>query len=628
MSVRDVKRFVLLSTFTFLITSSSIIFLSTQVKGYEITREKLHFEILTLAGDSTSNTGGLLIKNYLEAVGFKIDHRAESSDVLFPKFLHFGGTTIRHYDLIYMPDSIDPIRPVGLFVKCHSPIDVTGGGNICAIHNSTLDDHLLAMFTSPYPGEVQYHVYQQQTIFAEEIPFIPILYLKECIPVWNGMAGLVSTPYGLISELNPLTTLNLHNITNLPDNRNGLECITRYPYFVRESNEEGMLYYQASTGRTRYLDRLLWESLVIVNETGEIIPWLAESYTISPDKLTYNFTLRENIKWHDGVLMTPEDVRFSFEYIKSHESQIALFPPTYDIESCTIDSNGIISFTLYDYVNWELIDFCDFLIFPKHIFESIPYNHPSWHDLSNLTTKLGSGPYKFDRVESTIQPSWWQFTRNENYWFTGGMNTSLIKGIQYPRMEKFTIQVINDVNETVEAMKKGEIDFCLYHNPVLMKTRELFPAQIKLFNSSYSDVSIWSKLLFINNQIYPLSDRIVRQAIAYALDYASIVQEAEKGYAIPVYGQSFPQEVYGTWHNPSSDIYRYNVTQANYLLDNAGYLDIDGDGIREVPFNPNTTSSTTNTSSSQTNGIGSTITLILCNFVLAVFCIQRKGSRS
>ncbi|MFW9996577.1 MAG: ABC transporter substrate-binding protein [Candidatus Odinarchaeota archaeon] len=565
-----------------------IVITPLEVGSWDTERVELSFELLTMIDNQPDFEAALLIKGYLEAIGFEINHRSEDIRTLYPKISNYGGTTIRPYDFLYMQESSTPYIPTDLYLYCHSGNDFAGGLNFWAFHNTTLDHHLDSMFTSTI-DQVQYHIYQQQVILAEEVPYVHILYQRESIPLRHGMNGLISTLNGLISGLNPLTVLNIHNTTDIPANRNGTEWVMRYSAPVLEGNRDGLLYYQSFTGRTAYVDRLLWEPLIIINETGDIIPWLAETYSVSPDMMTYSFILRENITWHDGTAMTPEDVKFSFDYIKNHELE-ANSAPTFRMASCTLDTDGAINFHMAEFNTWGIYDFLNLLVFPEHVFESVPYNDASWHDLANLTTKIGSGPYKFTGVETANPPTWWRFSRNEDYWFTGGMNTSLVPGIQYPRMDNFTIRMIYDTNATVEAIKNAGVDLCRYFAADVTDEAKKFPGDIDIVDAPMNAPSIWRKFLFINNQVYPLSDKTVRQAIAYALDYDAIVEEAERGYGIPVYNQYLPEIIHGAWHNPSTDIFRYNVTKANQLLDDGGYLDTDGDGIREVP--PDKTGST------------------------------------
>ncbi len=566
----------------------------TLVKGYDTDREELRFDLFTSEWETDCFIGAELIKSYLEAVGFAINH--VPLRFLDNILRDYGGSeSVRPYDLIYTTQSRNPFRPTDLNML-HSQNDYPGGSNYFGFHNPVLDNHLDAMMNGPL-DEVQFHVYQQQMIAAEECPYIQVLNKEDAMPLRKGMDGLIYTPHGLISWNNPLTQLNVHNTTNLPDDRDGLEWVMRYFKFIRDGNPDGMLYYEILTGRTAFVDSLLWECLVQTNETGGYIPWLAESYSISEDGMTFNFTLRDGIQWHDfdtsGEYVDADDVVFSYNYINdAWDAGLASYSPVIDIASCTVLPDGTIQFVMEEMDTWAISYlFTELKIFPKHIFETVPYNDATWHDLTNMTTKVGTGPYKFDEVEAANPPIWWKFVRNDDYWFTGA-NPNCLTGLepiasaggsdptitQYPRMERFTIRVITGTDATVAALRNGAIDLTRYMWYEIAVVAEQYPDEIEIVI-----VPSWYRnILYINNQISPLTDPVVRQAIAYALDYDSIAQIEE--YVFPVYNQYLPLAIYGTqWHNPVSDIYRYNVQQANQILDDAGYLDTDGDGVREIP---------------------------------------------
>jgi peptide/nickel transport system substrate-binding protein len=69
-------------------------------------------------------------------------------------------------------------------------------------------------------------------------------------------------------------------------------------------------------GNTRYnylFNSNMFEGLMVRNDKAELVPGIAESHTVSPDGLTYTFTLRKGVRFHDGSPLTAEDVKFSLE---------------------------------------------------------------------------------------------------------------------------------------------------------------------------------------------------------------------------------------------------------------------------------------------------------------------------
>ncbi|MDQ3573332.1 MAG: ABC transporter substrate-binding protein [Actinomycetota bacterium] len=81
--------------------------------------------------------------------------------------------------------------------------------------------------------------------------------------------------------------------------------------------------YFVGPGYTRM--SYIYDSLLWVDASGHLVPWLATSYQASPDGMTYAFEIREGVVWHDGRPVTPDDVVFTFEYYAAHERDIAPF---------------------------------------------------------------------------------------------------------------------------------------------------------------------------------------------------------------------------------------------------------------------------------------------------------------
>ncbi len=640
-----------------------------EVSGWDIYREKMEFELLTLVGDGAGFIAGSLMKSYLAAIGIKVTHIHQESAVMYPKIQETWGyyenataydlgadpmDTIRPYDLIYMALSSSPTTPTDMYSLCHSGNDYPGGDNDMGFHNTTMDD-AIDLSANSTMDIVPFYINKQQEIASEEVPYVHVLYQKDVMPVRKGIDGLIYSPNGLISWDNPMTTLNFHNTSNMPAARDGKEFVMRYFKFVRDGNPDGMLYYEITTGRTAYVDGLMWEPMVITNETGQYVPWLAESYSISTDGLTFNFTLRDGIKWHDfateGKYVTPEDVKFSYDYIKNAEGT-ALYSPVTDVESCTVLADGTIQFVMSELDSWAIsYIWTELKIFPKHIFETVPYNDPTWHDLTNMTTKIGSGAFKFEKVDPQSPPTWWQFVRNEDYWFTGD-HTNLMTSLEptvaaggsipyYPRMDRFTVRVITGTDATVAAIRDGSADVTRYMWAEITTAAQEYPDQIDFVSAP----SIWRKLIHINNNIFPLSDKRVRQAIAYAIDYDAIVEASEGGNAIALYNNYLPESYYGAWHNPASDVYDYNPARAYAILEDAGYLDTDGDGVRETGWVPEittttetttttttetTTTTTTETTTTGDGGAGFTVVemlLLSLGSFLVLAILQRKRKR-
>jgi ABC-type transport system substrate-binding protein len=508
--------------------------------------------------------------------------------------------------------------PTGIVGLTHSKNDYPGGDNQWGCHSEELNGHLDFMLNSTM-DQIQYHCYEAQSLLNDLVPYIHVLYQNDVFPMRMGMEGMVPHPTGLVSDGNPFTNINYHNTTNMPGARNGKEWVMRYFKGVNQGNPEGIFYYDVATARISFVDRLLWESLVVVNSTNHVVPWLAENFTVADDGMQFNFTLRDGIKFHDGTDLTPEDVKFSFDYCRASENQSAWGGSLiYYIDNCEVDGDTII-FNMREFDAWGIYTFADLVIFPKHIFETVPYADPSWYDLTNTTTKIGTGPFKFNSVEASDNPLWWKFDKFTDYWYAGGLDAGTPTGVDYPRMDHFTIRVITYTSATVAALLAGEVDCDRYSWSDLTVACEPYIGDELDVESA---PSIWRKILWVNNMISPLSDVVVRKAIAYAFDYQAIVDTAESGYGVAINAQWLPQAVFGSgtivWNNAAANIYSYNAAKAKQLLDAAGYIDVDNDGVCEIPGTP--------TSTFEDDGVGFAFVEIfmLCMGAMLVLAVTQR----
>ena len=198
----------------------------------------------------------------------------------------------------------------------------------------------------------------------------------------------------------------------------------------------------------------IFESLLQMDhETLQLKPWLAESYEISPDQLTYTFHLRHDVKWQDGVPFTAEDVKYSFDRVtdpKVDAADKSIYFTT--IKSCEVLDPYTIRFTATEryFKTLEALGTTDTLpIIPKHILEK------EGTDFNNSPfgrSPVGSGPYKFVRWDTGSQIV---LERDDHYW--GGPG-------HYPK--RLIYRVIQEPYVSAQLLKKGEVDLIDGMNPI------------------------------------------------------------------------------------------------------------------------------------------------------------------
>ena len=302
---------------------------------------------------------------------------------------------------------------------------------------------------------------------------------------------------------------------------------------------------------------------------GSIVPDLADYWETSADGLTYTFHLNKNATWHDGKPVTADDVIFSFAAAMDETGQspyradlVASLASTRAIDEHTVELVATRRLAVFLYKTALNIS-----IVPKHIWESTPVANWGASPAATGTDPaqvIGSGPFRF--VE-WVQGDHATIERNDDYWVPE----------QTATIDQFIYRVVADQNSAVQSLKAGESDI----SGLSSSQVESVESNDNLVVKSY-DTFGWQ--MFIPNQDPERGtfgkDKRVRQALMYALDRQLIVDQILNGYGVKADGM---QPVITRAYMPDklTTIYGYDPDKAKALLDEAGWVDTDGDGIRE-----------------------------------------------
>ncbi len=316
-----------------------------------------------------------------------------------------------------------------------------------------------------------------------------------------------------------------------------------------------------------------YDSLMQLDAAGEPQNWLAASVTASDDLTEWTVSLVEGAKWHDGTDLTIDDALFTFNYFI--ESATGRFSRDLrGVESVTINDAGELVFALgAPNPAFDLVALADIPILPAHVWESIENPGEATFDIS---TNVGSGPFKMTAYE---QDQFYRFEANADY-FRGA-----------PAVDELVVVIFADDAGALAAIRSGEVD---------VGFERVSPEQIELLDAQdpldvVQGPEFTTQMINIDVSKPPFDDLAVRQAVGLAIDRQDIVDTVYLGAAtVGSPGWVHPDK---TVYNPSVAPV-HDVATANQLLDDAGYADSDGDGIREFNGQPMTFEYITNSSDS------------------------------
>lgn len=318
----------------------------------------------------------------------------------------------------------------------------------------------------------------------------------------------------------------------------------------------------ASNYGSIYWSKNFYNTLVSYDENGEIVGELADSWEVSEDGMTYTFHLREGVKFSDGTDLTSAAVRTSFEaavqnlgdYNGSYGRLTTLLASIDTPDDATVVLN--LSQPYYAALN-DLTMSCPLsVVNPAGLNEDLTMKE----ELVSMT--MGTGPYMYN---GDCDGSTYTFVRNPYYWG------------DEPDADSFQVKVIEDAEARVLALRSGEID------GILGSSRLTYDAYAELsgdasFGAAVDDNASMTRYLGLNLGKAPFDDVKVRQAVAYAIDQDTLCATVLQGIEEPAETMFDPGKPYC---DAEQTVYEYAPEKAASLMEEAGWVDSDGDGIRE-----------------------------------------------
>ncbi|MCB0195292.1 MAG: peptide ABC transporter substrate-binding protein [Anaerolineae bacterium] len=307
------------------------------------------------------------------------------------------------------------------------------------------------------------------------------------------------------------------------------------------------------------LSALIFNGLTSMDGQGNLEPDLAKSWDVSEDGLSYTFRLRTDVRWHDGQPFSAEDVLFTISLMQDPEFPGAPYLKrlwqTVTVEQ--VDSYTV-RFTLPEPFP-AFIEYTRIGMLPKHVLGDMPardlLNHPF------NVKPIGTGPFKLSDVNA-------QFAR---------LLSNPLYVEKKPRLAQIALRFYNSFEDTLTAYEKGEIQGIASIPPANIAEVQQMET-LSLYTSILSGYYIVYLNLQAPNSAPYFQEVEVRRALSQALDRESIINEALNGQGLVANGPILPR----SWaYDPNQMKTEFSPDAAKALLEQSGWVDTNGDGIRE-----------------------------------------------
>lgn len=313
----------------------------------------------------------------------------------------------------------------------------------------------------------------------------------------------------------------------------------------------------------------IFEPLIAADEHGDVYPGLATSWSVSDDDLCWTFQLRQGVTFHDGTAFDAAAVKFTFDSIVDPE----------------LGSQGAVDI-LGPYAGTEVLGDHEVRVCFERPYASA-LNAFTENELSIVSptavaalgddgfarNPVGTGPFKFVSWEEGRQIV---LERNDAYAWA----PEFFEQAGPSQVERIVFRFIPDASTRVAALEGGEVNIAEQLNPLDM---------LSFGNGSPIETLIGNVAglpygMFLNTSRGPLQDIRVRQALMYAIDRPKIIDNLFFGLVGPAYGPlSASTPLY--WDGVES-YFETDLEKAGALLDEAGWTDTNGDGIRDKDGEP------------------------------------------
>lgn len=305
---------------------------------------------------------------------------------------------------------------------------------------------------------------------------------------------------------------------------------------IPQDLEDSLDPHTAVAAGTKEILFNIFEGLVKPDSDGNLVPAVADSYDISEDMMTYTFHLRNGVKFHDGSLVTAEDVLFCINKCADASSGTALVPAFASITESYADGENVV--IKLSAPSPDFLQYMTMAIIPAN--NADPAGKP-----------IGTGPYMY--VSRSAQENV-VLKRFDEYWG------------EKAYIENVTLKICANAEAIVMDLVGGSVD--VFARITTAQAMQLANYDFNILEGTMNLV----QAVYLNNAVEPFDDVRVRRALCYAVDPEAIINLSFDGKGTPIGSSMFP--AFGKYYMPElTEVYNVDYAKAKSLLSEAGYPD-------------------------------------------------------
>lgn len=308
---------------------------------------------------------------------------------------------------------------------------------------------------------------------------------------------------------------------------------------IPQDMEDSLDPNKAVAAGTKEIYFNIYEGLVKPDSDGNIYPAVASDYTISEDKRTYTFTLREGVKFHDGSTVTVEDIKFTLDKCADTSNGEPMVEAFSNVESIQILDDKTVEIVLQQ----PSTDFIAGLADVNAAIVPASNTDPD-------KNAIGTGPYKY--VSRSPQENF-ILEKFDDYWG------------EPAHIDKVTLKICANADSIVMDLNGGSID--MFARLTAAQADQL-SADFEVLEGAMNLV----QAMYLNNAAEPFQDVRVRQALCFCINKEEILTMVADGKGTPIGSSMFP--AFGKYYIPElNEVYAQDIEKAKALLADAGYPD-------------------------------------------------------